>query len=135
MRRRIAIPLLMLMLAGCASAGGKETSSSPSKPNRDRNLITAAEIDASHESSAYLLIQALRPNMLVARGSTSITLQDPGVVVFLDNQRFGNVESLKSMQPTNIAEIRYLSPSEAQSRWGLGFPQGVIHITTSRRGR
>ena len=133
MHRRIAVPLLMLVLAGCASAGGKETTSSP-KPNRDRNLITSEEIERSHESNAYLLVQALRPNMLVTRGPTSINMQDPGVVVFLDNQRFGNLESLKALQPVNLAEVRYLSAADAQSRFGVGFPQGVI-LLTSRRGR
>lgn len=133
MHRRIAIPLLMLLIAGCASAGGKETSSSP-KSNRNRNLITLEEIQNSQQTTAYTLIQSLRPNMLVTRGSTSLTLQDPGVVVFIDGQQFGNVESLKSLQPTNIEEIRYLSASEAQSRYGVGFPQGVILIT-SKKGR
>jgi hypothetical protein len=133
MHRRIAIPLLVLLIAGCASAGGKETSSSP-RPNRNRNLITLDEIQNSHETTAYTLIQSLRPNMLVTRGATSLTLQDPGIVVFIDDQRFGNVESLKSLQPTNIGEVRYLSASEAQSRWGVGYPQGVILIT-SRKGR
>jgi hypothetical protein len=133
MHRRIAVPLLMLVLAGCASAGGKETTSSP-RPNRDRNLITSDEIERSHESNAYLLVQALRPNMLVTRGPTSINLQDPGVVVFLDNQRFGSVESLKTLQPANLSEVRYLSAADAQGRFGVGFPQGVI-LVTSKRGR
>jgi type IV pilus biogenesis protein CpaD/CtpE len=133
MRRRIAVGLLMLVLAGCASAGGKERSASPTK-NRNRNVITLEEIESSHESDTYLLVKSLRPNMLTTRGATSIILTDPGVIVFLDNQRFGPAQSLSMLPPADIAEIRFLSAAEAQSRWGEGFPQGVI-LVTSKRGR
>jgi hypothetical protein len=131
MQRRIAA-LLMLVLAGCASAGGTENTSRTG--NKNRNLITAEEVRNSNATNAYLLVQSLRPNMLTARGATSITLGDPGVIVFLDDQRFGNVEALKTIHPNQIEQIRYLSASEAQNRWGTGFPQGVIQVM-SRRGK
>lgn len=118
----------LLTLAACASPGVQGSTS-----KRDRNVITRDEIARSPEHSAYNVIRTLRPGMLNQRGNTSIANLDPGIVVFLDGQRYGDVSSLDAMEAATIEEIRYLSAGEAQARFGTGYPQGVILITSRTR--
>jgi hypothetical protein len=125
---RFVFPVLFLLLSACASAGTKS-----STPRRDRNVITRDEIAKSPEHSALNLIRTLRPGMLNERGKTSIANMDPGIVVFLDGQRYGDVSSLDAMEVTTIEEVRYLTAAQAQSRFGTGYPQGVILVTSRTR--
>lgn len=125
---RFIVPLVFLLLSACASSGAKG-----STPRRDRNVITSDEISQSTEHSALNLIRSLRPGMLNQRGNTSIASQDPGIVVFLDGQRYGDLASLDGIEVDTVQEIRYISAAEAQSRFGTGFPQGVILVTSRTR--
>ena len=123
--RPIMVTLAILLLSACATSGAKGTSS-----RADRNVITAEEISQSTEHNAYNVIRVLRPGMLVTRGNTSITHNDPGIVVFLDGQRFGDLSSLQGIEASSLKEIRYLTASQAQARFGTGYPQGVISLTS-----
>ena len=125
MRYWLALPAAMLFLSACATSGAKG-----SAPSRDRNVITADEIAQSSEHNALNLIRVLRPGMLHQRGNTSLSNRDPGIVVFMNGQRYGDVASLEGIETSTISEIRYLSEGQAQSRFGTGFPQGVIVVTT-----
>jgi hypothetical protein len=125
----LVIPALLLLLSACASSGASKSSG----PRRDRNVITREEISSSAEHSALNLIRALRPGMLNDRGKTSISNQDPGIVVFLNDQRYGDLSSLDGIEVNSIEEIRYLSAAQAQQRYGMGYPQGVILVTSRSR--
>ncbi len=125
---RFVFPVLLLVLSACASSNANK-----SGERRDRNVITRAEIERSPEHSAYNVIRTLRPGMLNQRGNTSIANQDPGIVVFLDGQRYGDISSLDGMEANTVEEIRYLSAAEAQARFGTGYPQGIILVTTRTR--
>ncbi len=126
---RFIIPTLILLLTACASSGAKGSS----EQRRDRNVITREEISQSPEHNALNMIRSLRPGMLTERGKTSIAQQDPGIVVFLDGQRYGDISSLDGLEVNTIDEVRYLNAAQAQSRFGTGFPQGVILITSRTR--
>lgn len=103
---RFLLALLVTLLAACAAAntGG---------PGRSSDLITAEEIQANPSPNAYDLVRKLRPTWLRGRGVTSI--QDPvaagAIVVYLDESRFGGVESLRQISTSGIRSIRYLTPS------------------------
>ena len=125
---RLVIPAILLFLSACASAGAKG-----SGQRRDRDVISREEIAASPEHSALNLIRTLRPGMLADRGKTSIAHQDPGIVVFLNDQRYGDLSSLDALEVNSIQEIRFLSAAQAQQRYGMGYPQGVILVTSRTR--
>jgi hypothetical protein len=59
--------------------------------------------------------------------------EDPGIVVYLDQQRYGGVQTLREIPVGSIEEIRFLNVGEANSLFGMGHPHGVIQII-SRRG-
>lgn len=128
MRYRLAVPIALLLFSACASPGARGSST-----RQDRNVITEDEISHSSEHNVYNLIRAVRPGMLTTRGRTSITNQDPGIVVFMNGQRFGDISSLEGVETSTVHEIRYLTAAQAQSRFGTGYPQGVIAVTTRTR--
>ena len=129
MHLRTGVCLLALLLPACASTHRVQPPAGTS--HRDPNVITAAEIAGVHERTAYELIQALRPGMLTKRGATSISNPAAGIMVFVDDQRFGDLSSLEQLPASGIREVRYLSAGEAQARWGSGYPSGVIDISTA----
>lgn len=57
---------------------------------------------------------------------------DPGIVVYLDRQRYGGVQTLREIPATSIEEIRFLNVGEANSLFGMGHPHGVIQIISRR---
>ncbi len=128
MRHPLLLPIALLLVTACASSGTNK-----SGQRRDRNVITRAEIDQSPEHSALTLIRTLRPGMLSDRGKTSIAQQDPGIIVFLNGQRYGDLSSLDAIEVSTIQEIRFLDAAQAQQRYGMGYPQGVILITGRTR--
>jgi hypothetical protein len=50
--------------------------------------------------------------------------------VYLDDLPFGGVESLRSIPLERVRVIRYLSPFDADLRWGGSHPAGAILVTT-----
>lgn len=131
MRVRRVVAVAAVFLTACASAHTAGPSNGSSS-RKDRNIISADEIANTHERNAYEIIQALRPSMLVNRGPTSLSDPSQGIVVFLDDQRFGDLGSLKQIAYGEVEEIRFLSPAEAQARWGTGYPSGVILVVSKR---
>jgi hypothetical protein len=113
MRRTLssALPalLVVLLLAAC-SAG--QAGAEGSRPARDMNRISRAEIEAVGASDAYHLVQRLRPNWLRARATRSFNLETV-ILVYADMNRLGGVESLRSIPPGSIDSIEYLDPSRA----------------------
>jgi hypothetical protein len=59
-------------------------------------------------------------------------LEDPGIVVYLDRQRYGRVEALREIPTATIEEIRFLNVTEANSQFGMGHPHGVIQVILRR---
>jgi hypothetical protein len=130
MRRnyRFVVLLLVVSLASiaCASAGTKQA-----RPST-RNVITADQIKRIGATNALEAVQRLQPRMLEKqRGPSSINFEDQAqIVVYLDNSRLGGIETLTMVQTGNVVEIRYLSASEATTRFGTGNAAGAIVITT-----
>lgn len=122
MARRATNLLLLLTLAACASATSSPGSASP-------DIITRAEIEASRADNVYELIQQLRPRFLRTRGVSSMS--DPSAghpVVYVNEVRHGGLETLRSILVSQVDEIRYISASDATTRWGTGHTAGVIQV-------
>jgi outer membrane cobalamin receptor len=109
--------------AACASMKQKNSS--------DRNVITAAEIEAADANTAYDVIVKLHANYLNSRGQNSILLkQNKEPTVFLDQVEFGSINSLRTIPASNIAEIRFVSGWDAMTKYGSDHAAGVIQIYT-----
>jgi len=130
--------VLVAIGAGCSSGGSTSAGTgAPRAPSRQQDVITEAEIAsrAGEASNALQIVQKLRPQMLRGRGrfspadsSDSSTI--PRVVV--DDVAYGAVETLANLNATGIREIRFLSAADATTRWGTGYPGGVILVTMKK---
>jgi hypothetical protein len=117
------------LAAACASSG----SSASGGPKPGPNLITADEISRVNVVNAYEVVQKLRPAMFRQRQVASANAQANGeLVIYVDNNRFGDVDSLRQISASSIAALRYYSASEAQTKWGSGHPGGAIEVVTKR---
>src|SRR3990170_2774827 len=113
---RSVVLFLSATAIGCAPAAGTART-------RNTNVLTAEEIATSQSTTAYDAIRHLRPTFLRTRGPQNF---EPGggvqtAHVFLDGQRYGDIETLKTMPVSTIREIRYLSASDATTKYGTGY--------------
>jgi hypothetical protein len=93
--------------AGCASSGGTTPRVTEATPDR----IVAAEIEATQgASTAYDLVRRLRPRWLQAGGVASIgggRTTSQVLLVYLDGNRLGTAESLRSLSASGIKTMQY----------------------------
>ncbi len=147
MHRRIALSFVIAAAAGTAACGGNqpaETSPSPAAAEptlrRDRNVILAEDMLKVQAINLYEVVQRIHPEWLTVR-STSTTGQlkgatmstDTQVQVYVDTQRAGTVDMLKSMQVRSASAMRYYSASDAQVRFGSGNLSGAIQVITTMK--
>ena len=118
---RIAVLALGLVIAAgaCASSGtaASDQSATGATTARRSNVITSQEIRESSAPSLADLVRQLRPGW-----PTNVT-------VFVNNDPLGDYNQLRTLSLNTTAEIRYLSRSEAQIKWGSRF-QEVIQVIT-----
>lgn len=123
--------LTVLLPLALACSGNPAPEGTPSAaPRYDRSLISAAEVDQARERSvatAYDLVRQLRPHWMGSSQST-ISGGSGQIVVFMDRQRLGGVESLRQVSLTQVASLRYLSPSEAGAMFGADVNYGAIDV-------
>jgi hypothetical protein len=98
----------------------------------DSQLITEDEVEASHMTNAYEVIQKLRANFLTYRGETSFNknTSQPFPTVYLDGQEYGPLSTLRTLPASEIASIRLYRAWEATTKFGTGNLSGVIAVTT-----
>jgi hypothetical protein len=128
----LAVLLAVAPLWGCASANSSQDGASGSS----RSRITQEELEALPPGSAFEAVQALHRDWLRSRSSTITT--DTGRTtpeVFVNGLPFGSLNSLYSIGIETISEIRYLSASDSTTRYGTGYPAGIIEIVLKNRPR
>jgi hypothetical protein len=113
-----------VLLCGACATAGEPTGSRPSQ-----DIITRADLDRNPVTTAYEIIQRLRPQWLRLRGSQSIT-GDTDLVVYVDNARMGGTESLRGISLAGVEFLRRFDPAAATLRWGAGHASGAILIST-----
>lgn len=141
MRHTGLAALGLLLLAGCAAASAPQaggTAPAPARVERGSlNLITSAEIEAAGADmlNAYDLVERLRPTMMRFRNQTAGTRSTGdvlGPVAYVDDQRLGALDLLRTVMRASVREIRYLSATDATTRFGTGHPSGAIQVLTKR---
>lgn len=118
---RLTTLAFLLVMAGCAAGSGGSPESSSSRGSR--NYIPNEEIRDLEPMSAYEAVRRLRPHWLITR--------TPGdVQVHVDETRFGEALSLQRIPADQVREMRFMSASDATTRFGTGYPNGVILVVT-----
>ena len=120
-RLRLISLLVIVVIAGaCASSGGSRG------PRRDRNRIVAAEIaELAGLSNALQVVRQLRPTWLTPRGRFG-----PPAIYRNDARWATDPTALENIPIDVLREIRYLSATDANVRWGTGVAGPVILVST-----
>ena len=128
MRQVVALLLIAVTFPLASCAAGASSGSTPRRPN----LITAAQLEEAQSDAQNLweVIQRLRPNWLVSRGSTMRERIDP--VVYVDGTRFGDLASLRQIAIIAVLEVRWISARDATFQYGTGHAGGIIAVSTAR---
>ena len=98
----------------------------------DRNVITAEEIRTVPASNLYELVEKLRPNMLRARGQSTLggSTASDYPMVYVDGRQYGDIGSLRSLIPSQVSMVRYYDATMASGKFGMTAGSGVIDVTT-----
>jgi hypothetical protein len=133
--RRPTLVLSLLIAAACGSSGG--SAGSVSTPTHDRSVIPYEDMQrATGVNNLYEVVQRLRPEWLKSRGVQANQMNrgqiiETAAVVYIDGQRNGEVDMLKSMPIRGLAALRFYSASEAQVKFGTGNMAPVIEVITT----
>ena len=129
--------LCALLLAGCSSATGGSTIT-----NSNPNLILREQILEMPDGSALDIVQRYRSGWLRPRSQgtvqgarlsdrSQVVITDSDTpIVFLDDVRYGEVESLARIPSTGIESMVFISATDATTRYGTGYTGGIIRINT-----
>ena len=125
--RWIAILATTLVVPGSACIRSHSGSA------QDASIITEEEIVASQAVTAYDAVKQLRANFLSYRGKTTLLRDSTSSslpVVYLDEQEYGPILTLKSIPASHVVAIRLYRSWEATTKFGTGKVGGVIEVTT-----
>lgn len=134
------IPAASLLFAGLLFPNLLAAQAQDEKPKYQRNRITLEEIirEASEFRTAYDIVLRLRPHFLQGHPGRGKTFerdrQKTGttVKVIVEGGRRGDVSLLNDVDARTVREISYLQGSEATTRYGIGYDQGVIIVQPGR---
>jgi hypothetical protein len=112
-----------------------------------RRVIGRGEVERNVLTTAFELVQTLRPGWMRARGSDALVMtpvatrdgiamaiqDETPITVWVDGRLYGTLESLKSIPHGDIDYIEHYDSMEAQQRFGAGNAQGAIHVVRRRR--
>ena len=142
--RDVFVAVAALAFAGTALSA--QNARTPTK--RNSNQILLEEIQAARATSVYDLIESLRPQWLrmterqtirtqsvdIAdprgrRGTVTLqTMDEPEIIVYVNNTKAGTVETLRDLPVTNVSSVELVSPATATMRWGSGHTHGAIVV-------
>lgn len=108
---------------------------SPTSAPRWAEVLTAEEITntKAEEATAYDAVLRLRPNWLAAHGVTSFTKKGTEyAIVYMDDQKYGDLNMLKSFKAFQVAEMRYYDVTQAGARFGVAAGNGGVIEVKSR---
>ena len=127
-------------LGACASAGTGTSNAFSSDPSAEEERGTPNEIVrtevlrvATSAPNAYEVIRRLRARWLQPRRVLSLADSDStGPIVYLDQLRWGSLDSLYQIPTDRIMRMQFIGATDATTRWGIGHAEGVISIETMR---
>lgn len=146
---RIGFPLVLMALAGTAAAQDTvaaspkprdtaATRSEPRPPKSSSTLLTTNDIEQVRGAvaNAYDVVKMLRPRWLrtndVRLPSTAGSgMQSLEVHVYVDDRDMGDVGYLRSIPPSQVFTLRYMSTAEVGARFGPASGPGIV-VTLKR---
>jgi len=127
--RRTTVLAVALLLAGGLACGGM---GSGGGGGGSGTLTTQQlrQLEAEYDDM-YELVQGERPTWLQTRGNVSFQNPEAGLpAVFVDGVEQGRPSALRRLNPSDVEEAEFMSASDATTRYGTGYPGGIIRVST-----
>ncbi|MBC8085810.1 MAG: hypothetical protein H7Z40_00980 [Phycisphaerae bacterium] len=123
--------LVVSFLISAVACGGSQRG----RPSGDPDLIQRHQVLSGSYSTAHDVVRGLHPNWLIKRsaGGRNNASTNP-IWVFVDGNRYGDVSWLRNVPAATIGSIRRIDGIAATTRWGTGFSEGVLYITSYSPG-
>ncbi len=137
--RRCAILVLALAVSACASSGntssgeGGQTAATAVRGNS--TLIVRAELEELGGRSLWEAVERLHRRWLQPQRGVSFSAGQAFARVVIDGTVRGELDELRRLFSDNIETLRYLSAADATTKYGTGYPGGVIEVSTRGLGR
>ena len=132
---RCALLVLALVVSACASSLetplGEAGQAARPVARGGPNLILRAELEEYRGESAYRTIDFIRRRWV--RPIRSNAARSVYARVVIDGSLRRELNDLRLMSVDSIETMRYLTATDATTKYGIGYPGGVIEVTT--RGR
>jgi hypothetical protein len=111
--RAVAAGISLALLALACNTGRPVR---PKSAAVDQYLILATELEASKQANVYDAVRHLRPFWLRrnVRGRTG----ENTISIYVDEQFVGTLSALLRIPTFAVERVRYMSPTEAQTRFG-----------------
>lgn len=94
-------------------------------------MIRPVELEATRQANLYDAVRQLRPFWLTRDTRRS---GEGGIAVYLDDQYIGDASALRRLPIHATAVVRYMSPTEAQVRYGqVNALRAAIVVESARR--
>ncbi len=136
---RGAALVLAFAVSACASSGGMASGgggqTAERAPRGNANLIIRAELEGSTSPDLWAAVNILRPRWLQTKRGVSFSAPQSYARVVVNGTPRGELSELRRFFPENIETVRYLSATDAATKYGTGYPGGVIEVSTRVGGR
>lgn len=102
---------------------------------RERNRITKEELEQFHEnrSDLFRAVRSLRPHFVQgSRGTRSVgggAMVVTRPVLYVNGSRMADVAMLTDIMTRDVAEVRFIPPTEAAMTYNAEHGAGVILVT------
>ncbi len=109
------------------------SSTQTGEPRPSRSVITADQVAAEdlQGATAWEVVERFHSDWLL--GSPPTSPNDPPrlyPVIYVDDIRMGDLETLRTVPGGDIRDIRLIAPRDAIFRYGVGHDGGIIAIRT-----
>lgn len=138
-----AVLSLTMLLTSCLGGTGRSERAAidgnSTSMHSARSLLTREELERHGVMESEPLAEILsrhRPEFLRPRNPSMRATEGQAPVVYVGRSRAGDLDVLRSIPMAMVEEVRFLSPSEARSRFGdlHSHAGGAIVITLRTRG-
>lgn len=122
-------PLILaaaLAASGCTGAG-RPPSAAPVGPN---SPITEDELERSRAPDLLTAVRSLRPQWLTRFHANTVT-DSRGISVYVNDYRYGGIADLQYIASSSAVSVTWLSPGQAQYKYGVGNMHGAIAVVTT----
>ena len=132
--RRCASLVLALVVSACVSSSTPEGFAAAARARGGNSrLIVRAQLDELYGYSAYEAVETLNRRWLQPQRGSSLASGQSFARVMIDGNVRREINDLARMSTDNIETMRYLSAPDATTKYGTGYPGGVIEVTLRRR--